>query len=275
MVAFPANVSAQEQPSLATLRSLSMPVVVINTIDNEEPTGEYVVAPEGCNGGSIRNATKVPGSLVIYKGDETLYDSGEYEEGVSGMKYNIRGNWSSWLPKKPFKIKLEKKADLLCRGNKKYNDRNWVLLKEVVNLTMNGLSQGLYLLIESVKRNKRCRIDVSDTGYIIEFDPYWWNEDFFVPSNYSDNYTFKHPDVEDFTEESTTYISNAVLEMEQSLKDGTYPSYIDVLSFASWLVAHDILGTQDGLGSNIFMMKYDNTAVRWYSLRHDVLIQIP
>lgn len=287
MVAFPAKVSAQEQPSLATLRSLSMPVVVINTIDNEEPTGEYVVAPEGCNGGSIRNATKVPGSLVIYKGDETLYDSGEYEEGVSGMKYNIRGNWSSWLPKKPFKIKLEKKADLLCRGNKKYNDRNWVLLKEehtllnlyagteinrlagmpwtpafqFVNVVINGDFRGLYALCESVRRNSDCRLDVNkDTGYIFEYDPYWWNEDFFVPSNYSDNYTFKHPDVEDFTEESTTYISNAVLEMEQSLKDGTYPYYIDVLSYASWLVAHDILGTQDGLGSNIYMTKYDNTA---------------
>jgi hypothetical protein len=283
---FSAKVSAQEQPSLATLRSLSMPVVVINTIDNEEPTGEYVVAPEGCNGGSIRNATKVPGSLVIYKGDETLYDSGEYEEGVSGMKYNIRGNWSSWLPKKPFKIKLEKKADLLCRGNKKYNDRNWVLLKEehtllnlyagteinrlagmpwtpafqFVNVVINGDFRGLYALCESVRRNSDCRLDVNkDTGYIFEYDPYWWNEDFFVPSNYSDNYTFKHPDVEDFTEESTTYISNAVLEMEQSLKDGTYPYYIDVLSYASWLIAHDILGTQDGLGSNIYMTKYDNT----------------
>lgn len=284
--AFPAHSVAQEQPSIATLRSLSMPVVVINTIDEEEPTGEYVLAPEGCNGGSIRNATKVPGSIVIYKGNETLYDSGEFEEGVSGMKYKIRGNWSSWLPKKPFKIKLEKKADLLCRGDKRYNDRNWLLLKEekmllylyagmqinrltgmswtpsfeFVNVVINGDFRGIYALCESVRRNADCRLDVDkNTGYILEYDPYWWNEDFYVPSSYSENYTFKHPDIEDFTEESINYISNAVLEMEQSIKDGTYPAFIDVPSFASWLLAHDILGTQDGLGSNIYFTKYDNT----------------
>lgn len=293
VASFPANVSAQEQPSLATLRSLSMPVVVINTIDGEEPTGEYVVAPEGCNGGSIRNATKVPGSIVVYKGDETLYDSGPFEEGVSGMQYKIRGNWSSWLPKKPFKIKLEKKADMLCRGDKKYNDRNWVLIKEehtllnlfagleinrlagmpwtpafqFVNVVINGDYRGLYALCESVRRNPDCRLNVDkNTGYVLEYDPYWWNEDFYVPSNYPDNYTFKHPDVEDFTEESTNYISNAVIQMEQSLKNGTYPEFIDVPSFASWLLAHDILGTQDGLGSNIYMMKYDNTAASLFQM---------
>ena len=290
---FPQSIKAQEQPDIATLRSLSMPVVVINTVDEEEPTGEYVVAPEGCNGGSIRNATKVPGSIVIYKGDETLYDSGPFEDGVSGMKYKIRGNWSSWLPKKPFKIKLEKKADLLCRGNKKYKDRNWLLIKEeymllslyagteinrlvgmswtpafqFVNVIINGDFRGLYALCESVRRNPDCRLNVDNlTGYVLEYDPYWWNEDFYVPSGYPENYTFKHPDVEDFTEESASYISNAVLEMEQSAKDGTYPLYIDVPSFASWLLAHDILGTQDGLGSNIFMTKYDNTNTSLFTM---------
>lgn len=290
---FPQGLKAQEQPDITTLRGLSMPVVVINTVDGEEPTGEYVVAPEGCNGGSIRNATKVPGSIVIYKGDETLYDSGPFEEGVSGMKYKIRGNWSSWLPKKPFKIKLEKKADLLCRGDKKYKDRNWLLIKEeymllslyagteinrlvgmpwtpafqFVNVVINGDFRGLYALCESVRRNTDCRLNVDNlTGYVLEYDPYWWNEDFYVPSSYNENYTFKHPDVEDFTEEGASYISEAVLEMEQSVKAGTYPSYIDVPSFASWLVAHDILGTQDGLGSNIFMMKYDNTAASLFTM---------
>ena len=290
---FPQGMKAQQQPDIAVLRALSMPVVVINTVDGEEPTGEYVVAPEGCNGGSIRNATKVPGSIVIYKGDETLYDSGPYEEGASGMTYKIRGNWSSWLPKKPFKIKLEKKADLLCRGDKKYKDRNWLLIKEeymllslyagteinrlvgmswtpafqFVNVVINGDFRGLYALCESVRRNTDCRLNVDNlTGYILEYDPYWWNEDFYVPSGYNENYTFKHPDVEDFTEESVSYISDAVLQMEQSATDGTYPMYLDVPSFASWLLAHDILGTQDGLGSNIFMTKYDNTAASLFTM---------
>ena len=291
MVMFSENVSAQEQPSLATLRSLSMPVVVINTIDNEEPTGEYVVAPEGCNGGSIRNATKVPGSLVIYKGDETLYDSGEYEEGVSGMKYNIRGNWSSWLPKKPFKIKLEKKADLLCRGNKKYNDRNWVLLKEehtllnlyagteinrlagmpwtpafqFVNVVINGDFRGLYALCESVRRNSDCRLDVNkDTGYIFEYDPYWWNENVWFETlmtmTNDAKFTFKYPNADGIQPAQIDYIRDYVNAFDDGLVNKNhFAEYIDTVSFASWLLAQDILGNYDAHGSNVYMTKYDDT----------------
>ena len=32
-----------------------------------------------------------------------------------------------------------------------------------------------------------------------------------------------------------------------------YLKYIDVPSFAAWLIAHDILGDSDGCGSNIFL----------------------
>jgi hypothetical protein len=91
-----------------------LPVIVVNTVNDEEPTAEPINHPEGCLGTGITNATKVPGRVRIYfSGDveNPDFDSGEYEEGQSGMTFKIRGNSSANSSKKPFKIKLQKKAD--------------------------------------------------------------------------------------------------------------------------------------------------------------------
>lgn len=172
----------------------------INTVDCVEPTCDYVEPPVGGVSLSIANATKVPGSLVIKQGEKILYDSGEYIKGLSGMTVRIRGNTSAYLPKKPYKIKLQKKADLLSRGDdKKFKDKDWLLLKDgditinnmigfmvnelvgmpwtpsykYVELVMNGDYRGVYMLCESVKRNPECRIDVDKDGMIAEYDAYW------------------------------------------------------------------------------------------------------
>ena len=45
---------------LKTLRNIGLPVVVVETIDEEEPSCEYLTPEDGYPGYSIRNATKVP-----------------------------------------------------------------------------------------------------------------------------------------------------------------------------------------------------------------------
>ncbi len=265
----------------------NLPLILINTIDGEEPAFDPIDTPEGCLGTGITNATKVPGRMYIILGNDTLYDSGDYHDDISGMTIKIRGNSSAYSLKKSYKIKLQKKADLLCRGNDDvYKDKDWVLLRDETNLTnnmtgftvaklmnfswipsfeyanmvINGSYRGIYLLAESVKRNSKCRINVDeDTGYIIENDAYWWNEDLYFDSSFDLNYTFKYPDSEDVTDDQLEYIQNAVNIMETSLDDGTYTEYIDVSSFANWCLTHDLLGTYDEAGSNMFLSKYDNS----------------
>ncbi len=266
-----------------------LPLIVINTINEEEPTCDLADTPEGCIGNTITNATKVPGRMYIILGNDTLYDSKDYQDDKSGLTIKIRGNSSAYFAlKKSYKIKLQKKADLLCRGNDAvYKDKDWVLLREdesltncmtgfcvakimnftwipnyeYVNVVMNGIYRGIYLLAESVKRNSDCRIDVDEnSGYIIENDPYWWNEDLYFNSSFALNYTFKYPDSDDVTEEQLKYIQKAIDVAEISLDDGTYTEYIDVNSFANWCLTHDLLGTYDEAGSNIFLSKYDSTS---------------
>ncbi len=277
---------------LSEVIKLGLPVVVISTVDNEEPTCDYVQPPEGSLGESIANAKKVPGRVMLILGSDTLYDSVEYEKGESGMTINIRGNSSAYSIKSPFKIKLQEKADLLFRGDDDHHaDSDWALIYddpaslrpligslvakwcgvrwqpegEFVNVWMNNEYRGIYYLTETVKRNPLSRINVKkNKGFIVEYDPYWWNEDLYFETRFTQGspfvrYTFKYPDGNEVSSSLLTYATTSLDRMEASIIDGTYPEYIDVESFATWLLVHDILGTWDSNGSNIFLYKTDNT----------------
>lgn len=275
--------SITENPIVLETLSYGLPVVVVQTIDEEEPTAEPITHPEGSMGYTIKNATKVPGSVTVLSQEgDTVYSSGEYVKKESGMTIKIRGNTSSYGEKKPYKIKLQEKGDMLGRGNSKYNDKNWVLIfnydfksyigkyigflteqtwmpdGRFVNLVFNGDYRGVYILQESIERNKDCRINVEEDGFIIEHDPYWWNEnDQYLASidHPLFNYTFKYPEFEDIAPETLTTISNVIKKYEDSLQDGTYPETMDVRSFAKWILAHDMLGTSDGAGVNLYLTK--------------------
>lgn len=283
---------AQTDFSIDNIRKLGLPVVSITTVNNEEPTCEFVTHPEGSFEEGIANATKIPCRIVIINKNNTLYDSGDYEKDISGATIKINGNTSAYHDNKPYKIKLQTKEDLLFRGVKKYKDKEWRLLKDartlktIIGLKMNELIglpwtpayqpcnvfinndyRGCYLLIESVKRNADCRLNVDkETGFIVERDPYWWNENTYFTTNYFSSHkyyrwTWKYPDEDDITEENVAYIENYINEVEKSIIEGHYEQYIDVNSFASWVLAHDMMGTWDSGGANLYVMKYDNNPI--------------
>jgi len=272
-----------QKVTLETLREIGLPVVIVETIDAEEPSCDYLTPEDGYPGYSIHNETKVPGRVLVIEGNDTIYDSGEYEKDISGMTIKLRGNNSAYTPKKPYKIKLQSRADMLGESDI-FKDKNWVLLKDelpslnlmiglkinklvglqwtprfrFVNVLFNGDYRGVYMLCESVERNTRCRLNVSNTGFIIEMDPYWWNEGFYFQSKVLGyKYTFKYPDYDDVDEDQLQYIIDYMSVMDNSLYGGYYDQYIDVESFASWVLGHDILGTYDASGSNLFFTKKD------------------
>ena len=280
----------RETSNVALVAYTGMPTVVINTVDGEEPTAEYAYGPKDTYGRAIKNATKVPASMQIISGKGVVaYESGEYASKQSGLTIKLRGNTSADLEgKSSYKIKLQKKADLLAtllpREGDIYEDREWILHKgastissivgftvcEVagvpwvpkqtfVNVIVNGDYRGLFYLMESVNRNES-RVDISKSGYIIERDAYWWNENVkFITPLYNQKYTFKYPDDDELSGDQFSYIKNYVTMLEKHISDGSYDDYVDVESFARWLLIHDFLGTWDATGSNIFMSKYDNT----------------
>lgn len=268
-----------------------LPVMFVETVGGELPTAEPAVSPDGSVTGAITNRSIVMGRVfILNENRDTIYDSGEYAQSESGMTIRLRGNWSSRIDKTQYKLKLEKKADLID-GNPRKADRNWVLkidenmypcvipslkVNELIglqwtprykwiHLVLNDSYRGLYQLIENVRRNPDCRIDVSKSGYIIEYDAYYWNEDVWFETplhNLYRNITFsvKYPDSDDITESQLKYIADYMSTAEQSFKDGNYAQYVDVKSFARWLIGADILGVKDCYGFNMFVTKYDDTS---------------
>lgn len=270
------------------LKSFSTPLVEITLKDNEWPSFDFLNHPEGCQGLGITNNEYVEGRMTISIGDDILYDSDEYISGKSGIRLRVRGNTSAQHIKTSYKIKLSKKADLLCRQDASvHKDKNWAILgngaqqlKYIVgtelakfigmewepagrhvNVIINNKFAGVYYLVETVEPGSH-RVDIDNSGYIIENDPYWWlpSETYFKTTAQPTNvgWTFKAPDEDDFTDNTVSYISDFVQQAEDAVFSKTdVDKYIDIDSFARWMLAHDLLGTSDGLGSNMFVVKKD------------------
>ena len=157
---------------------LGLPMICITTVDGEEPTSTGIMHPEGFNGASITDVVAKEARMKIFRDDTLWYDSGEYLKDEAGIKIKHRGNTSAYCyENKPFKLKLQKKADLIdfheeCDTvNRKSKD--WVLLNcsfsirtafvyqvekiiemeyaprvEYVNVFINNDYRGIYILSE-------------------------------------------------------------------------------------------------------------------------------
>ena len=270
-----------------------LPVISITSVNGEMPTATKVYPPEGCVGESILSE-HVPGKMVMTVEGDTVYDSGDYKKGESGMRFTIRGNTTGAnLLQHPYKLKLSKKADLLSLGKDSKNkdfallamhtwntamtneesnilpivglavcealDMPWEPKTMPVDVVINDKYQGVYHLIESVSRADK-RINTDDDGFVIENDAYWWKpgEAYFRTShqeaaNYM-GFTFKYPDGDDLTEEQNASIKSYMERVEDAIYNEKGASdLIDYKSFARWILAHDMLGSWDAAGSNMYL----------------------
>lgn len=279
----------------AGTENIDVPFLHIITVDGEIPSSEsYTCPPEGAIGACVAtNPNKVKSRLVITQLGDTLYDSGEYVKKESGLTVKIRGNSSSQekIQKKSYKLKLEKKANLIPvtdpLDKTDYRDKEWVLLNNTernynelvartvskmigmpwtprsipVQMEMNGDYYGFYYLSEAVSKNNDCRLVLGDGGYVVEMDPYWWNEDkWFVGPIYSTGairWTYKEPDTDDLTPRWEEVILNQISQLEENIKQPNVASYLDFESTAQWLLSQDVLGNSDAAGSNIYFLGKD------------------
>ncbi len=275
--------------------SSGLPRVVVTTVGHEWPDADYVTHPEGSFGLSITNNDYVYCSIAVLDANGEGVNKEKNSKG-DACKIKIRGNTSAYSDKKPYKIKLNKKEDLVGllsgRTGDQYEDKDWLLLSSgttlrnvvgfaateclgieyapayaYVELYLNGDYRGVYMLVESVKEGNAdlegnlSRCAVSEDGYVIENDPYWWNEDlYFRTSIMKKNITFKYPDPDDMTESRLSYIRDYVNGFERALRyDYDVYEFIDGRSFSAWVMVHEYLGCYDAGGSNQYMIKRDST----------------
>lgn len=291
----------------AELRAAGLPLLTITTTDSIMPTADIAYPPTEGWGVSITNNAYVDGRMVITLADDTLYDSGPYVRGISGMRIKRRGNSTGAnLKQHPYKLKLQKKHDLLRRGDDTGAHKEWLLLSmytwnvkmthaesntinvagllvsqivgkewtpayEFVNVVLNGEYQGMYYLMEAVARGDG-RVDVEKNGFIIEDDPFWWNEDRYFRTDRQGQrnaYTYKYPDSDDVNDSIQQAVSSYMAALEEKLcqSDVSLEQDIDYESFARWLLIHDILGSDDNVGCNRFLSKRSLTARQSHATR--------
>ncbi len=270
------------------LSQLSIPLIYVECEGGKEPTGEIIYGPKTETSQPMKiEGEKVPSSVKVIISGKEVYNSGNYVKDISGATIKIRGNSTAFGDAKPYKLKMQKKVNMLFFGDDSYyKDKDWVLLKmsdkdlrtpigfkvsellgqeytpafRIVNLFLNGTYRGVYTLCENIKRSDTHRINIDKDGFIIECDPYYFAEPLYFRTKAYLPWTFKYPDAEDIDEMYVEEVKNDVESMEESIMSGTYEDKIDVDSYVRWIYGHDLLGTLDYGGSNMYVTKKNPNA---------------
>lgn len=199
---------------LSQLTDTGLPVVYINTPSAQEITSKDDWMPEEPD----TDQTDEYYSYIYIDADgRKSWDGVSFSELASAKCYvKGRGNTTWEWDKKPYAIKLDKKASVLGMAKHKrwvllankidksmirnkvafmiaaacYNDgagtqQGWNPTGQSVELVLNGVHKGNYLLCEQIKIDEN-RIDIaesdtpaestSDQGYLLEGDRYWGND---------------------------------------------------------------------------------------------------
>ena len=217
----------------------NLPVVVIHTDSAKEITSKEVYIPAIIS--------------IISDGGKTLFSD--------SLQIRGRGNAAWGFPKKPYKLKLAKKARLLGMPAKA---KKWTLINNygdktllrntisfhisecmgmeytpairMVDVMVNGEYEGTYQLCDQIEVKKN-RVNITEMtpadnalpeltgGYLIELDGYASQEkSWFTSSVYSIPVTIKSPDDDSITTKQKNYIQRQFNAMAQRVSGNLYNS---------------------------------------------------
>ena len=241
----------------------NLPTVSIHTLNNEIPNDKV---------------NQVVSQLTIISDDGTnlLSEPGATRE---------RGNASRDFPKKPYRIKFDKKQNVLDAPAKA---KKWTLINNygdktlmrnllafelsrrmglsytpygtAVDVLLNGEYKGCYQLCDQVEIDKN-RVAITEMtpednqgsaltgGYLIEVDAYANQEKSWFNSNKGNPVTIKSPDEDEITANQKQYIRNFFNQMENN-----WAAYLDLNSFLRHFLVGELSGNTDTYWS-VFMYK--------------------
>jgi len=274
--------------------SSNLPIIVINT-----------------HGAVIQDDPKIAADMGIIHNDvgrNNMTDPFNDFSGTIGIE--IRGSSSQMFPKKQFGIELWDasgigvSASLLGMPSEEdwilfapYDDKS--LMRDALayklgrdlgdyaprtrycEVVINDVYQGVYVLIEKIKRNKN-RVDVAKLtpdeitgddltgGYIFKIDKATgsggdgWSSDYPPPNNNQREVFFQYdyPKPENIAPEQKAYIRELMKKFEQVLKSPAfadpvngYAKYIDVDSYVDFFIMQEITKNVDGYRLSTYLHK--------------------
>ena len=245
-------------------RKLNLPSVSVNLGLSE------------ANFADFKNKLKIDATLSVFSKDNPLAD-------VS-LTIKGRGN-SSWFnaPKKSYTIKFEKKQEFLGFASNKsfalianYFDKtllrnitayslakkvftkmSWAPSAKTVHLFIDGVYQGLYSAVETVKIAKN-RVNIPDISDFVssqettKFEDYGFilevnerkDEIFNFDSGKGVPFSLKEPDGEDLNKDICNKIEEKTKSVEAKVYEGNF-SELDLYSFADWWIVEELAKNTD------------------------------
>ena len=222
--------------------------------------------------------TDIPSLITIISNDGTklLTQTGGTRE---------RGNYSRTFPKKPYRIKFDKKQNVLDAPAKakkwtlinNYGDKTLMrnllafeLSKRMgmpytpygtpVDVLLNGEYKGCYQLCDQVEVNPG-RVEITEMkptdiegtaltgGYFVEVDAYAYDETSWFNSNKGNPVTIKSPSDDEIVTEQYNYIKNYFNKMESQ-----WQTYLDLNTFLRHFLVGEMSGNTDTYWS-VYMYK--------------------
>lgn len=255
-------------------------------------------------GGGIVNEPKVPARMCIIEDEKTTWnhwgDDCEAYEGWIGIE--IRGSSSQSFPKVGYGFETRKEdgsnRNVELLGLPKENDwifygpysdktlirnaltyrlgrslRKWAPRTRFVELFIEGEYQGVYVLMEKIKRDKN-RVNIAEMsptdnageeltgGYILKIDKFTGTDGYSWKGEFGDVFQVDYPKNEDLSSSQKTYIQQQVQQFEESLRqrnfndpDLGYRQYIDLESFADFLFINELTKNVDGYRLSTYLYK--------------------
>ena len=286
------NDKGNKSEDIAALTNFAGPVVY-EIVDEEtgEVLNSYEVEVTAYTGLPIiniytENDAKITSKTEYVNAWIEISNAGKYDFAKTAVQIRGRGNSTWGMPKKPYRLKFDKKQSLFGEPKDKswvllanYSDKtklrnplafymgdisklDWTPCSHQADLFLNHVYQGTYQLSEHIKISED-RVNVTDDGFLLEVE---------TPSRIEagDVYfttprillNIKDPDVEQDSEkynEIKNYVTNAenVLYGDDWLDEETgYKTLMDIESFAEWYIINEIAKNNDAIFYSSCYMNY-------------------
>lgn len=281
-----------EQKSGMTKNDFSSPVVYQFIMRNGE-TFQYTVKaefllsaiPELTIMTTDPSIAEIPSKDYYLEGTLAVNGRGGYEDYTGKTEVKGRGNSTWGYPKKPYRLKLNKKAEICGLGKAK----NYVLLANhldptlmlnsvafkigrllelpftnhaiPVDVVLNGIYKGSYLLTEQIEV-KENRVDLDENNSVMwELDSYWDDEPKFKSTAFNLPVMVKDPDLttEQFEYWKKDFNAFTTQFAKEPLEGNSYVDMIDIESVAKFLITFNLVHNMEiNHPKSVFLHKEGN-----------------
>ena len=281
-----------EQKSGMTKNDFSSPVVYQFIMRNGE-TFQYTVKaefllsaiPELTITTTDPSIAEIPSKDYYLEGTLAVNGRGGYEDYTGKTEVKGRGNSTWGYPKKPYRLKLNKKAEICGLGKAK----NYVLMANhldptlmlnsvafkigrllelpftnhaiPVDVVLNGIYKGSYLLTEQIEV-KENRVDLDENNSVMwELDSYWDDEPKFKSTAFNLPVMVKDPDLttEQFEYWKKDFNAFTTQFAKEPLEGNSYVDMIDIESVAKFLITFNLVHNMEiNHPKSVFLHKEGN-----------------